>query len=39
MFYDDNQKLIEPKQTMSAPVVDVINNEDNAAVTTILGIG
>ncbi|KAL4136030.1 hypothetical protein QTP88_007602 [Uroleucon formosanum] len=36
MFYDDNQKLIEPRQTMSAPVVDDINNKDNAAVTTIL---
>ncbi|XP_060859080.1 uncharacterized protein LOC132936376 [Metopolophium dirhodum] len=36
MLYDDNRKLIEPKQTMSAPVVDVINNKDNAAITTIL---
>lgn len=36
MFYDDNLKLIEPKQTMSTPVVDT-NNKDNAAITTILG--
>ncbi|XP_016658634.1 uncharacterized protein LOC100570789 [Acyrthosiphon pisum] len=36
MLNGDNRKLIEPKQTMSAPVVDVINNKDNAAITTIL---
>jgi len=38
VLYDASQRLIEPKQTMSAPVVDVINNKDNAAITTILGI-
>jgi len=38
MLYDDNQKFIEPKQTMSAPEGDVINNKNNAEITTILGI-